>query len=129
MTKLEFVTKALEIAEAQGNEEMVEFAQAWLDKDAADKEKAKAKRAEKAAEMDGIEADFADYILGICGTEPITRATILEELVAAGHDTFGEKEMTAARVTRIANKLVEAGKLVKEEIKAGKGKQAAYALA
>lgn len=117
MTQREFYQAVIE---ANINEELVAFAQAGIEK--LDKTNAKRveKTAEKAAEKEAIKAPIREAIYAVITAEPKTASTLIEE---AG------VEIKPQAIPSLLKPLVEAGKVVKADIKVkGKGTVRGYVL-
>ena len=120
MTKREFMEMVIA---GQMTDEMVEYAEAWLEKDAVAKEKAAVKRAEKAAEKKAADLPRLQEIATHLGTEPKTATDIAGELGYVTKD--GKPGVQKASADLRA--LVKAGLAVQTEVKiAGKGTQKGY---
>ena len=82
---------------------------------------AKAKKAKERAEAKANEVDeLMEIVYGVLTNEPKTLAQIVEAI--------GREDVTANKVSHRANKLAEAGTIVKTEVKDGKRKLVAYHL-
>jgi len=122
MTMIDFF-KA--VASNEITDEVIAKANELIAKDAADKEKAKAKRAEKAKATDAN----VGITLGLLTSEPQTCPELVAKLVEAGAKRAEDKEITPQYVAKLVGTLVDDGKAVRLDIKGGKGKVKAYTLA
>ena len=97
-----------------GNEKLAAFVQNEIDKIDARNEKEKAKRAEKRAQGDELQAAVKAYIQGADGA--VTAQEIADEIEG--------EDVTKAKVTYRATQLVKAGEIFKVTVKTEDGRKA-----
>lgn len=122
MSMLDFYTA---VASNDITEDVIAKANELIAKDASDKAKAKAKRAEKAGEAVALEAE----VLKVLGSTPKTATEIVDAL---GDKAVNPKTGEALKPQWVSSHLrafVEEGKVIKTEVKGEKGKVMGYTLA
>jgi len=126
MTNIEFF-KA--VASNEITDEVIAKALSLVEKDEADKAKAKAKRAEKSAEKAKAGDANTALVLTLLTSEPQTCSDLVTKAVDAGMARADEKDITPQYIARLMKNLVDNGKASRVEVKGGKGKVKAYTVA
>ena len=118
MTQREFYTAVIE---ANINEELVAFATSAIEKLDATNAKRVEKNAEKAIAKEAEKAPIREAIFAVITTEGKTASTLIEEA--------GLAEVKPQSIPSLLKPLIEAGKVIKTDIKVkGKGTVRGYAL-
>ena len=117
MTKIE-AYKA--VVEGQVTEDVLEKFREMIEAHEAETEKRRERAAEKRAEKLEGEKVLEDGILAVLGEEPMTATDIFEAV---------EGIKTPQKATHVVGRLVDAGLVVKQDIKGKKGKVKGYTLA
>lgn len=107
-TKKEMWLSILEIKEVADNEDLVAFINREIDAIDKKAEKAKERAAKKAEESDSLREKIYSVLTEIANSDFVPIA----DIVAA----IGEEDITPAKVTARLTKLVEAGRVEKQEI-------------
>ena len=122
--KAEKFAQVIAVLEEQGQTELVEFIQAELDRHNARQAKAKERAAKKRAESDVL----VDVVMQ--AVENIGKKATRDEITAEVEAIYeGEIEITPNRVGARLTKLVEAGKVTKEQKTIDKSRKMVYCVA